>query len=81
VPAEEMHALLAEVESLRRKLAAVTHQRDVYMAELEEALKTGISIPPTEEEMAEAAANDNTHEIDAIIVRLRSQTGGTGGSR
>jgi alkanesulfonate monooxygenase SsuD/methylene tetrahydromethanopterin reductase-like flavin-dependent oxidoreductase (luciferase family) len=70
VSADELHRLQAEVERWRQAADAYRHQRDVYMGELDKMLRTCITIPATQAEMDEAAANDNSDAITAIVGKM-----------
>jgi hypothetical protein len=71
VPAEEYERLRAEVVTLREQVATLRRQKDRYVAELTEVLKTSIPIPPTEEEVL--AAVPNSDEVRKIIEDLEAR--------
>jgi hypothetical protein len=71
VPATELERLRSEMEALRSKVAQVERERDRYLAELTEVLKTYIPIPPSEEELK--AAVPNSEELARLISDLEAR--------
>jgi hypothetical protein len=61
VPADRLHQLLAQVESL-------TRQRDHYAAQLKDHLLAFVPDPPTEEEFARVEANPT--DLSGLIADL-----------
>jgi len=71
VSAEQMNRLQAEMEELRKQVVTLQRQKDHYVAELTDVLKTYFPLLPTEEEML--AAVDNSHEIRKLIAELEAR--------
>lgn len=71
IQADEFARMQAEMEELRKQVATLTRQKNHYVAELTEVLKTYFPPPPTEEEML--AAQDNSHEIRKLIAELEAR--------
>ena len=57
VPAEEFDRMRAEIAALRADVARLARQKDFYIAELTDLLKTSIPLPPTEDELRQALAD------------------------
>jgi len=70
IQADEFARMQAEMEELRKQVATLQRQKDHYVAELTEVLKTYFPLLPTEEEML--AAVDNSHEIRQLIAELEA---------
>lgn len=51
VPAEEFEALQAEVAALKEQVTSLQRQKDHYVAKLDEAYRTLIPVPLTDEEL------------------------------
>ena len=68
VPAEEFEALQAELEKARAEVARLKARETRIVAELEEAYRTLIPLPPTEEELYGPVQNPNG--LDAILAKL-----------
>jgi outer membrane protein TolC len=59
MPADELHRLQTEVATLREQVTKLQKQKERCEADLKRVLKSSIPLPPTEEEIREAAANPN----------------------
>lgn len=68
VPAEEFEALQAEVAALKEQVARLQRQKDHYVAKLDEAYRTLIPVPLTDEELEGPVQNPNG--LDAILAKL-----------
>lgn len=68
VPSEEYEALQAEVAALREQVTRLKARETRIVAELEEAYRTLIPLPPTEEELEGPVQNPNG--LDAILAKL-----------
>lgn len=71
VSAARMEQMRAELEALRAQVATLQRQKDHYVAELTDVLRTYIPIPPTGEELK--AAVPNSDEIQKLIAELESR--------
>jgi hypothetical protein len=67
VPAEEMDRLQNELEALRQQVATLQRQRDRYVREMTELLKTRFPPLPTPEKMADASQWATSEDIRQII--------------
>lgn len=70
VPTEEFEALQAEVVALRDQVARLQRQKDHYVAKLDEAYRTLIPVPLTDEELEGPVQNPNG--LDAILAKLEA---------
>ncbi len=70
VPADEFEAMRAELTELREKTAKLQRQRDHYIAKLDEAYRTLIPVPLTDEELEGPIQNPNG--LDEILAKLES---------
>jgi hypothetical protein len=68
VPADEFEAMRTELSELREKAAKLQRQRDHYIAKLEEALRTLIPVPLSDEVLAGPVENPNA--VRDILAKL-----------
>jgi hypothetical protein len=73
VPAEEMDRLRAEIDSLREQVVTLQRQKDRYLREVEDLLKTRFPLLPTPEEMADPSRWATSDDIRQIIADLESR--------
>lgn len=71
VPADEFEAMRAELVELREKTAKLQRQRDHYVAKLDEAYRTLIPVPLTDEELEGPVQNPNG--LDDILAKLEAK--------
>ena len=68
VPADEFEAMRAELTELRAHAAKLQRQRDHYVAKLDEAYRTLIPVPLTDEELEAPVQNPNA--VRDILAKL-----------
>jgi hypothetical protein len=71
VPAKEFEALLSEMSELREEVANLRRQKDGYVAKLNDAYRTFIPNPLTDDELNGPVQNPNG--LDAILTALEAK--------
>jgi hypothetical protein len=71
VPADEFEAMRTELTELRAHAAKLQRQKDMYVAKLEEAYRTLIPVPLSDEELEGPIQNPNA--VRDILAELESR--------